>query len=239
MRLFTISAISAACAMAQSFLPSIPQVRLVGDIPPLSNATYSNTTGCGLCVRQGNVFCQQPQLNRGYVCCGLGDWGCIQDAQNKLLHCATSDPANSSSSYYFNHDSMLWFQWCTDRPNNTAPNGCGCGTPSPTGKAACELSGNLSDTEWQGLTLDQKQMGYGGSCMYRVRTECGYPKITTTGSEGDIDVIYAYNKTFWTSQKTGQDSGWDFIERVEPNDYWMLRQSAKTDGPYNNTGHVS
>ena len=80
-------------------------------------------------------------------------------------------------------------------------------------------------------------MGYGGSCMYRVSTDCGYPKVTVTGN--DIDVITAYNKTFWTTPRTGQDAGWDFIERTEPGDYWMLRQSEKVDGPYNNTGHVS
>jgi len=193
-------------------------VRLVGDIPMLSNSTYSNTTGCGLCVRQGNIFCRSYE-SRELVCCGKGDWGCIQDAQSKAFMCATSDPANSTSNYYYDHDTMLWFDWCGQRHPSPEGNGCGCGIPAPLYSAYCRLSGNLSDTMQQDLLLNRNQIGYGGNCIYSIETGCGYPMVTVTGS--DIDVIYAYNKTYWTLNRTGEavglkpDSGWDFIEKVE------------------------
>jgi len=57
-------------------------------------------------------------------------------------------------------------------------------------------------------------MGYGGSCMYMMNTSCGYPLITVSAS--DVDVIYAYNKTYWITPQDmpTTNSGWDFIEKV-------------------------
>ncbi len=79
----------------------------------------------------------------------------------------------------------------------------------------------LKKKEWKNVTIDLREVKYGETCTYRVKSKCGYPQIMVNNS--DVDMIVTYKKERW--QNGTQENG--SHDRFEKGEAWNPKCNKK------------
>ncbi len=75
-----------------------------------------------------------------------------------------------------------------------------CKNPSRKDRCGDRDEFEIKKKEWQNVTLDLRNLTYGESCTYNIKSKCGFPKIEVNSS--NVDLIVSYKKSHWDRNDT-------------------------------------